>query len=90
MQMFDLTMRRQFPHVTRFLETMFRHPTFLGVLQVTVEPPQQAAKYTPGAANPWGSGPHPLSQLLHLAERSRVWTGDPHNQACGKIWPGAS
>lgn len=70
------SLRRQFPHAARFLDTIYCHPTVASVLHITLHPPQEAAKLVPKAAHPWGNGPHPLAQLLEAGlAPDAPWSG---------------
>lgn len=74
-QILDEVLRKQYPHVTRWLETLYRHPAFVQSLQVSLHPPERAVRFVPNASNPWGEGPHPLAQLLQHSNLGQAWTG---------------
>ena len=74
-QVFDEKLRAKLPNVTRLAQTVLWHPKSVGVLRARLQPPNQAHKYTEGAANPWGQGPNPLEPLDWTFATHTPWTG---------------
>lgn len=56
--------RKRFPHLTRWLQTMFSHPMTLKTTKEPLPAPAKDVCYQEGAANTWGDGPNPFLPLM--------------------------
>lgn len=73
MQYMGAGLRRQFPHFTRWLQTVLHHPTAVQLLGSRLEPPEKPYVYRKEGPNPWGEGPGPLAPLEQFTKQN--WSG---------------